>query len=245
MRVLWLAAAALVAAAPLRAQPDARRQPTCVREASVAAGDVMTRRGCAGTDDNAAVRFSAALPNDWNVEWRDGDDLVLTATTDGGIAIRIVGTDRLPDPRSRADTLGFWMRATGMMLGREVDSVREVEEFRTVSEDRVGDAREQVTHRQLEDSVLRAMATALSARNEGREVREQSVEVREMAGEPAGYLDEVWMRDGTAWHSVSYVTVRDGALFVVSLRTPDLAYVNVIYAFDSVVASFNPRTERW
>lgn len=243
MRAHWMAAAALVAAAPLAAQSPAPR-PACVPEASVGMGMVMTRYACAGTGDNAAVRLSASLPDGWEVAWQDAGHLVLTAT-EGDIVIQVVGADQLPEPRTARDTVGFWMRATEMMTGGDVQSAGEVDDFRAQQEDRTDNARAWLTLAQLEEESLRAMAEALAVDGDGRQLLRRTLEVRELAGEPAGYLSETWAEGGTEWTADSYVTVRDGALFIVSLTTPERLYVNVINSFDSVLLSFDPRTERW
>lgn len=239
-RTLGPLAAALLAAAPLAAQDDGPPPSPCV---VAEADEAMTRWACAGTGANAAVRFSADLPSHWEVAGQEGGHLVLTAS-EGDIVIQLVGADPLPEPRTAEDSLGFWMRAAGMAAGRELESTDEVDDFRARSEDRVDEARAEVTRAQLDDEALREMADVLSIRHDGREPSRRDLEVREIAGEPAGYLSETWMEDGTEWTSLSYVTVRDGALFIASLATPERTYVNVIHTFDSVVASFIPGTER-
>lgn len=236
---LLLAAAG---AAPAAAQ-DAPAPPACTREASRADEEGMLRYGCAGTGDNAAVRFSAALPEGWDVEWQDAGHLVLSATQ-GDIVIQLAGVDQLPAPLTRRDTVGFWMRAARLAAGRELDSLAEMQQFRSENEDDPGKAREWLTLVQLEDSTLLGMAGALSVSQDGREALRQQLEVRELAGAPAGYLSESWMEDGTEWSAISYVTARDGALFIVSLTTPERTFLNVINTFDWVAATFTPRTER-
>ncbi|HEX6039078.1 hypothetical protein [Longimicrobium sp.] len=246
----WISRAALLVAlcapATLAAQPDApRRQPTCVREASVAAEPVATRYACAGTGANGAVRVAASLPDGWDVEWQDSGHLVLAASQ-GDVVIQVAGADQLPEPRTPEDTLGFWMRATGMAAGREVQSADEVDAFRDEAGGRIDTARALATLAQLDDDLLRAMAQALSVEeDEGRTVTRHQLEVRELAGEPAGYLAETWTEDGTEWSAVSYVTVRDGALFIVSLLTPEAAFSNAVPVFEGGLPAFAPRTERW
>src|SRR6476661_3629701 len=91
---------ALAAAAPLHAQPAARRLPACITEASASAGTELTRHGCAGTGPDAAVRFSIALPATWEIAFQDTSEMVLTAM-DGDNSIWVVGNDRVDGARER------------------------------------------------------------------------------------------------------------------------------------------------
>jgi hypothetical protein len=69
--------------------------------------------------------------------------------------------------------------------------------------------------------------------------------VRPLAGEPAGYLSEVLETGGRQWRFTSYVTVRDGALFIISLNALESEADALLPLFDRVLAAFSPRTERW
>lgn len=247
MRAFHAAAAAALlaaAAAPLQAQPSPpRRLPACIIEASATAGSELTRHGCAGAGPDQAVRFSIALPTNWQIAWQDTAEMVLTAM-DGDNAIWVVGSDRLPEPRTRPDTLGFWMRATELLLDREVTAV-DVEDFRDASNGRIASAREWITRAQLADSTLLGLVAHLSAAEDGRPVLRQETEVRPLAGEPAGYLAEVLETGGQQWRFTSYVTVRDGALFIISLNALESEADALLPLFERILASFDPRTERW
>jgi hypothetical protein len=239
-----LSAAALLAlAAPLHAQPSARRLPACIVEASASAGTELTRYGCAGAGPDAAVRFSIALPADWEAAWQDTAEIVLTATS-GDNALWIVGSDRLPEPRTRPDTVGFWMRATELLLDRDVTAA-EVEDFRDAANGRVSGAREWLTHAQLADSTLLALVAQLSTAQDGRPVLSSETEVRMLGGEPAGYLSEVLELGGRRWRFTSYVTVRDAALFMFSFNAIEGEHDALLPLVGRVLASFDPRTERW
>jgi hypothetical protein len=245
MRIL-IPLIALAAAAPLHAQPAARRLPACITEASASAGTELTRHGCAGTGPDAAVRFSIALPATWEIAFQDTSEMVLTAM-DGDNSIWVVGNDRLPEPRTRQDTLGFWMRATELRLygERREATLIDVEDFRDASGDRVDAARGWITRAQLADSALLALVAGLSTGRDGRPPLVHETEVRMLAGEPAGYLSEVLEAGGQRWRFTSYVTVRDGALFIISLNTLESEHAAMLPLFDRILASFNPRTERW
>ncbi|HEX6039079.1 hypothetical protein [Longimicrobium sp.] len=236
-------ALAVLAAAPLAAQPDTRRLPTCIREASAAAGTEMTRHGCAGTGMDEAVRLSVSLPARWEVAWQDTADLQITAM-DGDNAIYVVGGDQLPAPLNRADTLAFWRRATELRLRREVTD-NDVRAFRDEANGRAATARELATREQLTDSALLALVQGLSVTRDGHAVLRAETEVRILAGEPAGYLSEVAELGGVRWRLTSYATYRDGAIFLVSLNTLEPDHDALLPVFERVLASFDPRTERW
>lgn len=239
-----MAAVLALAAPPLHAQPSARRLPACIVEAS--AGTELTRHGCAGAGPDAAVRFSIALPARWEATFQDTADMVLTAT-DGDNSIWVLGSDRLPEPRTRQDTLGFWMRAAELALygERREPTLIDVENLRDASGDRIDGARGWITRSQLADSALLALVAGLSTGEDGRPPLLHETEVRTLAGEPAGYLSEVLVAGGQRWRFTSYVTVRDGALFIVSLNTLESEHAAMLPLFDRILASFDPRTERW
>lgn len=242
IRALAVLLAAL-AAAPLAAQPRARRLPTCIREASAAAGTEMTRYGCAGAGVDADVRLSVSLPAGWEVAWQDTADLGVTAL-DGDNALWVVGGDQLPAPLNRADTLAFWRRATELALRRDVADA-DVEAFRDQANGRAATARLMATRAQLADSALLALVQGLSLTGTNHAILHQELEVRTLAGEPAGYLSETMETGGVRWRWISYATYRDGAVFLVSLNTLERDHDALLPLLERVLASFSPRTERW
>jgi hypothetical protein len=189
------------------------------------------------------VRFSIALPARWEVAFQDTADLVLTAV-DGDNAVWVVGSDRLPEPWNRPDTLNFWMAATELLLDRVVTRM-EVDDFRDSNGGRIASARAWITRSQLAEQVLLRLVANLSTAKDGRPVLQQETGVRPLAGEPAGYLSEVLETGGQRWRFTSYVTVRDGALFIISFNTLESEHAAMLPLFDRVLASFYPRTERW
>jgi hypothetical protein len=243
IRRLGTIALALCAAAPLAAQGHARALPACIQEASATAPPELVRYGCAGGPRERAVRFSVSLPASWQVAWQDTADLVLTAE-DGDNVIWVVGGDQLPDPVNRADTAAFWTRATQRLLGREA-SAAEVEAFRDASNGRIASARARITHAVLADSALRAEVMGLSTASGAAPAPSQEAGVRALAGEPAGYLSEVMVAGGREWRMISYVTMRDGAIFAISLNGPEGGHTALLPLWERVLASFDPRTERW
>ena len=203
----------------------------------------MTRYGCAGTGNHAAARFSVAVPTDWHISWADSTELSLTAR-DGARIIRVVAGDQLPAPVTHRDTVGFWMRAARLMPGG-VQSVQQVDDFRYVNSGRIDWARRWITEVQLRDSTLLEMARELSAEHAGDTVLQIKTAVRSLAGEPAGYVTEL-LRDSPAdVRAATYITARDGAIFFITLNVPEGDYPAVLPVFERVLASFNPRTERW
>jgi hypothetical protein len=241
--LVLLGAAGIAAAGPLRAQPAPRALPTCVQEASATAGFELTRMGCAGRGNNAAVRFSVAVPTNWYRAWSDSTELVLTVR-DGARSIQVVGGDQLPPPLTERDSIGFWTRAAGLMPNG-VQTAQQIDDFRYVNGGRTDWARRWITEVQFRDSTLLAMAEDLSARHAGKAVLEHATAVRTLAGEPAGYLDELLRGEPANVRAVSYVTARDGAIFLVSMHVPEDDYAELLPVFEQVLASFNPRTERW
>lgn len=234
---------AVLGAVPLAAQPDTRRLPTCIPEASAAAGTEMTRHGCAGAGADGAVRLSVSLPADWEIAWQDTADVQITAM-DGDNVIWVVGGDQLPAPLNRADTLAFWRRAAELALRREVTD-DDVRAFRDEANGRAATARELATRAQLADSALLALVQGLSVTRDGNAVLRAETEVRLLAGEPAGYLSEVAELGGVRWRLTSYATYRDGAVFLVSLNTLEPDHDALLPLFERVLASLDPRTERW
>jgi hypothetical protein len=244
IRIVRLAAL-LALAAPLHAQPSAPRPSSaCVMEASATAGTELTRRGCAGAGVNHAVRVSVALPTNWRITLRDTTGGMELQARDGGAIIAVVSGDQLPAPLTRQDTLVFWRRAAETGLGREVTPI-DVEDVRDYNNGRIAAARLWVTSQQLRDSALLAMAREMSAEYAGDAVTGRETEVRQLAGEPAGYVTELIREADGELRAVSYITVRDGVLFIVTLNVPERDYAAVLPLFERVLASLAPRTERW
>jgi hypothetical protein len=239
---IFIAAAALAAAVPVAAQPEAR-PAACRVEASAAAGSELTRYGCAGTRKDDAVRFSVSLPAGWQVAVADTSGLELAAWQ-ADAQIIVVGGDQLSLPLTRADTLAFWTLAAGKMLGHAATR-EEVETFRDAANGRIAAARDRLTGRQLWDDALLDMAEELSAAGTGYEVARQEREVRTLAGEPAGYISEVLREGDREMLAISYVTVRDAAFFFVTLNVPAEQYPFILPLWERVLDSFDPRTERW
>lgn len=243
MRVV-IALLALAAAAPLHAQPSARRQSACIIEASASAGTELTRHGCAGAGVNQAVRVSVALPTSWHVTLRDTAGAMELVAREGGASIAVVSGDQLPDPATARDSAVFWRRAAEKGLQRDVTPI-DVEDVRDMTGRRVAAARGWVTDVQLRDESLREMAREMSAEHAGDVVLSLETEVRALAGEPAGYITEVLREGEGELRAVSYITVRDGAIFIVTLNVPEPGYAAVLPLFERVLASLDARTERW
>jgi hypothetical protein len=233
-----LAAVLALAAAPLHAQPADSAQ-SCVRSAAEEGG--MTRWRCAGTDFDAAVRFSVALPDDWEVDSPRDAGLQVWALRDG-MQIAVAAEDQLHEPRTRSDSLGFWMRATRLRLGRE-PGLADVDTFQRAART-PADARRAVTLAQQRDTVLLAMVLGLSAEDEGIETSVEAVEVRRLGGHPAGYLAETYAVRGMEWIAASYVTVHDAVVFIVTLTGPPDGYDAALPVWERVLASLEMRTER-
>lgn len=235
---------ALAVAAPLHAQPSVRQTSACVTEASATAGTEFTRRGCAGGGINQAVRVSVALPTNWHVSLRDTAGAMELVAREGGASIAVVSGDQLPQPVNAADSAVFWRRAAEKGL-RRAATIIDVEDVRDMTGGRLASARGWVTEVQLADSSLREMAREMSAEHAGDTVLRLETEVRSLAGEPAGYITEVLREGEGELRAVSYITVRDGALFIVTLNVPEPEYAAVLPLFERVLASLTPRTERW
>lgn len=234
------AAVLLLAASPLRAQ-EADTASACVPAPSPAAGEGMTRWTCAGTELDAAVRFSVALPADWEVASPRDAVLQVWALREG-VQIAVTAEDQLHEPRTRSDSLGFWMRATRLLIGRE-PVLAEVDGFRATAR-RPAKARNAVTRAQLADSALLSLARAASAAEDGQEVRIEAVELRRLGGAPAGYLAETYEVGGDVWRAESYVTVRDAVVFTATLTTMGEDHPDVRRLWRAVLASLRMRTER-
>jgi hypothetical protein len=240
IRLLRASVLALCAAAPLHAQPPP--PPACVPLAPTAAEADLAGYRCAGAGPDEAVRVSITVPASWRVAWQDTADLVLTAM-DGDNVIWVVGSDELPRPLTRQDTLTFWLAAASVGLPRDATPA-EVEAFRDASNGRIARARERAASAGLTDSALVALAATLSAAQGGLTVLEQELGVRTLDGEPAGFLSEMLEAGGRRWRFISYVTRRDGALFAISMNAIEDGHAALLPLFERVLASFRPRTER-
>lgn len=233
-----LAAILALAAAPLHAQP-ADSASSCVATEAGAGG--ATRWACAGTGFDAAVRFSVALPDDWEVQSPGDAGLQVWALRDG-MQIAIAAEDQLHEPRTRSDSLGFWMRATRLQLGRE-PGLEELDAFQRAARS-VPEARRAVTLAQQGDAVLLEMARALSAANEGEEVAVEALEVRRLGGHPAGYLAETYAVRGVEWVAASYVAVHDAVVFIITLTGLPEGWDAALPAWERALPSLQMRTER-
>lgn len=240
MRTVAIAALVVLAAAPLHAQP-ADTASSCVRAPGPADAAGLVRWACAGTDYDAAVRFSVSLPAAWEVGSPRDAGLVVWAVT-SGVQISVAAEDQLHAPRTRSDTLGFWMRATRLRLGREPELV-DIDTFRRATRS-PAKARRAVTRAQQRDDVLLAMARGLSLAHEGQTVLESAAEVRPLAGAPAGWLSETFEQNGEVWRSASYVTVRDAVVFIATLRAPDEEFAAALPLWEHAMATLEMRTVR-
>lgn len=234
------AAALLVAgAAPLRAQ-DADSAGACL-PAAQADGGGATRWACTGAGYDAAVRFAAAFPEGWAVTPPGDAELVIGAGRESA-GISVSAQDQLHAPRTRSDSLGFWMRAARLHRGAEPEFA-DVSAFRAQAGDPAG-ARRAVTAAQQADSALLAMARDLSVGRDGTRVLRQAAEVRALAGRPAGFLDESYETGGVAWRMASYVTVHDATVFIAALAAPDDEFGAALDAWERVLASLEIGTDR-
>ncbi|HEX6039077.1 hypothetical protein [Longimicrobium sp.] len=238
-RISWLAAAALVAAAPLAAQPDAA---ACAHEPSATAPGEMTRHHCVGARLHRDVRVSIDLPPGWALAARDSAGLLLTAG-DGAARVRVLAADAFPEPFTAADTAFLREQALAILAEAEF-TLASIEDTRLVRRERIDSVRARITRHQQGDSVLVAMTRARSAGYGGEEVVEATVEIRSLAGQPAGYLSERVRGPAGDARVVTYVAARDGAVFVLTFRTPEADFAARTDLFDRVLASFHPRTER-
>ena len=233
------AALLLAAAAPLRAQ-ETDSANAC--SAAAADADGLVRWTCTGTGYDAAVRFSAAFPEGWEVTPPDGAALMIWATGPEGAEVTVSAEDQLHAPRTRSDSIGFWMRATRLHLGGD-PGLADVDAFQTSAGDPAG-ARRAVTLAQQADSALLAVARARSAARDGARVLHQFAEVRTLAGHPAGFLDETYETGGHTWRIATYVTVHDATVFVASFAAPQEEFDGAWPAWVQVVASLELGTER-
>jgi hypothetical protein len=239
MRAVPLCAALALAAAPARAQaPDSASW--CVPAAPEDSAG-LARWACAGAGYDAAVRFSVSLPAGWEVASpRDGG--VMIWALHQGVQLSVAAEDPLHDPRTRMDTLGFWVRATRQWLGREPE-LGEVNDFERRART-PADARDAVTRAQLADAALLAMARGLSLAHDGEEVDDVRVEVRRLDGEPAGWLTETYQTAGAVWRVESYVTVRDAVVFIANLTAVEEEFDAALPVWARVLASLDMRTDR-
>lgn len=234
----------LLAAAPLGAQ-EADSVRWCVPAAAPApdasAEAAPVRWTCTGVEYDAAVRFAVSLPAGWEVTPPDGEALMIGAG-DESAYISVSAQDQLHAPRTRSDTLGFWMRATGLARGRDPE-LADLDAFRGEAVDPPG-ARRAVTRAQSADSALLAMARGMSVGADGTEVLRQDAEVRTLAGRPAGYLDETYAVRGVTWRVSSYVAVHDAVVFVSTFAAPEDEYDAALPRWEQVLASLEIATAR-
>ncbi len=238
--IVWAAAVLALAAAPLRAQAEDTAS-ACVRAAGGEESADWVRWACAGTDFDAAVRFAVSLPAAWEVGSPRDAGLQVWALN-GRVQMSVAAQDQLHAPATQSDTLGFWMRATGIRLGREPE-LRDVDSFRRATQN-PDKARRAVTRAQQRDTVLLAMAHGLSLSHEGQTVLASTAEVRPLAGAPAGWLAETTEQNGEAWRSASYVTVRDAVVFIATLRAPDEEFDAALPLWEQTMATLEMRTDR-
>jgi hypothetical protein len=236
-RIVAVAAVVALATAPLHAQPA----DACVSGPGTADSTGLARWTCTGAGFDAAVRFSVSFPADWAVV-PPGDGGLRIEAVRGGARISVAAEDQLHAPRTRSDTLGFWMRATRIGLGRE-PTLHEVGTFRRATQSPTK-ARRAVTRAQQRDTALLAMAHGLSAAHEGRRVLVSAAEVRPLAGAPAGWLSETFEEDGAAWRSISYVTVRDAVVFIATLTAPRAELDAAFPSWERAMATLEMRTDR-
>jgi hypothetical protein len=206
-----------------------------------AAGAEQVAYDCRGSGQNRAAGFSVSIPAGWRVQVTDSLDVALVAT-DGDRAIRVVGGDQLPPPVTAQDTLNFWLTANELALRRE-PTLRDVADFRFVLDDDPARARRWVTDELMETPRLSALAARLSAEGEGRPVIRRESEVRTLAGQPAGYLDEV-VGGESPWHTTGYMTFRDAVLYIVLMEAPGDDAAALLPLWERVAASFTPHTRR-
>ncbi|HST62249.1 MAG TPA: hypothetical protein VLK84_26330 [Longimicrobium sp.] len=237
---LALVAAALPAgAAPLRAQEESAG--TCAPAAEQPDADLLVYWTCTGAGYDAAVRLALAFPVGWEVTPPDGIELLITAQGEGMGAF-VTAQDQLHAPRTRADSLGFWMRATRLHLGAE-PGLADVEAFQSLAGDMAG-ARRAVTRAQQADSALLALVRGRSVTHEGTRVLHQYADVRTLARRPAGFLDETYETGGHTWRITTTVTVHDATVFIVSFAAPEEAFRSAWPSLVQVEASLRLGTER-
>jgi hypothetical protein len=239
------AAALLLAGAPLHAQEE-ESAGTCAPAATQAdsvqaAADGLVRWACTGAGYDAAVRFALAIPAGWEVTPPDGIELLIAAQGEGA-GIFVSAQDQLHAPRTRADSLGFWMRATRLHLGREPEFA-DVGAFQASAGDPAG-ARRAVTLAQQADSALLAVALGRSVTRDGGQVLHQFSEVRTLVGHPAGFLEETYETGGHTWRIATYVTVHDATVFVASFAAPEEEFAAAYPSWVQVYASLELGTER-
>lgn len=242
IRPLRAAALLLCAAAPLGAQ-EADSVEWCVPAPAPdsADGDASIRWACRGAGYDAAARFSVALPAGWEVTPPDGVALTLGAGGEGAY-VSVLAEDQLHAPVTRSDSLGFWMRATGLHLGREPEFA-DVGAFRAGAGDPAG-ARRAVTRAMSADSALLALARRLSVARDGATVLTQDAEVRALAGRPAAFLDETYASRDVRWRVTSVVTVHDAVVFSATFAAPEEDYDGVVPRWERVLASLEIGTAR-
>ncbi|HYW13084.1 MAG TPA: hypothetical protein VE871_14085 [Longimicrobium sp.] len=237
--VPWAAALLLAGAAPLRAQEESAG--TCAPAAEQPDADWLVRWVCTGAGYDAAVRLALAVPVGWEFMPPDGTELLIAAQGEGA-GVFVSAQDQLHAPRTRPDSMGFWMRATRLHLGAE-PGLADVEAFQSLAGDPAG-ARRAVTLAQQADSALLAVALGRSAARDGGHVLHQFAEVRTLVGHPAGFLEETYVTGGHTWRIATYVTVHDATVFVASFAAPEEEFRAAYPSWVQVYASLKLGTER-
>lgn len=193
-----------------RASIAPQTEPRC-EAAPRPEGQPAVRYDCAGQDKGSrAARFSVELPVGWEIGEHEGRDVLLMATRGWSVLVVQAG-DQLPDPVTAADSADYWGVAAELMLER-APTAAEVDAVRRQAVDAAG-LRRLLTRAQQADSVLLRLAGHLTAEREGTAVVSHERALRTWAGGPAGFLYEVTDREHGRFHSMGYVTVRDGVFY--------------------------------
>jgi hypothetical protein len=200
----------------------------------------MVRHACAGSGVHRDVRVAIGLPAGWRLAVEDSAGLVLTAG-DGAASVRVTARDVYPEPFTAADTLRLRERAV-ISLSRAEFTLGSIEDMRLAREEPIHSVRARVTRRQMSDSALVALVRGVSVRAAAGQEVTAFPEVHGLAGQPAGYLSETDPADGARVDT--YVTFRDGALFVLTLRAPAAEFATRLPLLGRIVSSFHPGTER-
>jgi hypothetical protein len=149
--------------------------------------------------------------------------------TRGWSVLVVQAGDQLPDPVTAADSASYWRDAAELTLER-VPTAAEVDDVRREAGDAAG-LRRLLTHAQLADSALLRLAGSLTAERQGISVVSHERGLRTWAGGPAGVLHEVTDRERGRFHSMGYVTVRDGVFYGL--------------VFTALEEEWEPNRERW
>lgn len=233
------AAALTAAAAPLRAQEESAG--SCAAGTGQADADGLVHWTCTGAGYDAAARFALAVPVEWEVTPPDGIELMIGARWEGAW-IHVSARDQLHEPRTRSDSIGFWMRATRLVRGDEF-GLADLDAFQSAAGDPAG-ARRAVTLAQQADSALLEVSRGRSVSRDGTPVLHQFAEVRTLAGHPAGFLEETYETGGSRWRAATYVTVLDATVFTATFVAPEEEFNGAWPSWVQVIASLELGTER-